>query len=145
MSGTGSDDDSLGFVGALVGDHFFDRACEVQALDETVDSFNAEFLGVLRHLHGEVHAGEAGKAGIVVDLISIDDLSAVDIVLLDDDSVQSCPGGVDSGCKAGGAGSDDDQVVHKILLNTICETEHTAQAVCSLKAANHFCQSDGLG
>ena len=116
MGGAGGDDDSLGFIGLFVCDHFLDGTREVEVLDISVDGLYAELLSMFRHLRCEVHAGESGKAGIVVDFISIYDLAAVYEILLDDNGAQSRPGGVDPGGKAGGAGSDDDQVVHRVLL-----------------------------
>ena len=47
--------------------------------------FCTEVVGVVTHFHGQIHAGDARKARIVVNLIGIDDLAAAHEVLFDND------------------------------------------------------------
>ena len=116
MCGAAGDNDGLCLIGIVIGDDFLYRTCQIQGGHDDVLDGDAQLFGVLGHPVGQVHAGNTRQTGIVIDFIGIDDLSAADKVLLQDQGVQSCSGSIDTCCQACGAGADDYKIIHGSFL-----------------------------
>ena len=69
------------------------------------------FLRLFLEPGGEVHATEMGETGIVLHQRGVDDLAAGEFLFQQQD-VLAGAGGVEGGGHAGGAGADDEDIVH---------------------------------
>ena len=86
---------------------------DLRASEETLEDYlRAQLLRMIRHLLCQIHAADAGNAGIVINLISINNLAAVDKVLLDQDIIKLRAGSIDGGGQSRGPRTDDNQIMH---------------------------------
>src|SRR6266487_5846537 len=77
--------------------------------------FDAKAFGLLYNTLGKLGAGDAfGEAGVVVQAFGDTGLSSQDTAL-DDQDVKAVTCGINSGCKGGGAATDDDEVIKLAL------------------------------
>ncbi len=114
VAGAHGEDDGLGVVLHVVGvlDHL-DLAGEVDGGGVVGDEGGAEALGLPAHLVHEVRAHDAlGEAGVVLHLGGVHQGAAALERALEHHRLEVGAGGVDGRGVAGGAGADDDDVVH---------------------------------
>ena len=81
----GRQDHGFGLVDFVLRVHLLDVLGQLELRDFRGHEFCTEVVGVVTHFHGQIHAGDARKARIVVNLIGIDDLAAAHEVLFDND------------------------------------------------------------
>src|SRR5699024_3143442 len=104
----GGDDDSLALILGLAALDHLDVAFQLHIHNGVKHLLSAEVVDLVHHLLDQGRTGFAfHSAGIVFDLVSDDDLSAV-LDLLDDQGAQTSSAGVQSGSQASRAGADDD-------------------------------------
>ena len=76
-----------------------------------VAELHAQRRYLLLQLHREIGAADAGDGGIILHQRGVDDLAAGEFLFQQQD-VLAGAGGVEGGGHAGGAGADDEDIVH---------------------------------
>ena len=93
--------------------HGFEFALQIRRFHVVEHDLGAEAFGLPLHAFHEVGAHHAvGEAGVVLDLRGVDELAARGERPCDDDGLETCTGQIDRGRIAGGARSDNDDVMY---------------------------------
>ena len=110
---TGGDDDAASFVDAVGGGDALDAALQFETGDVLVADLGAKALGLLLHLVHKLGAHDSlDEAGVVLHLGGVHQGAARGHRTGQDDWAELGAGRIDSCRVAGGAGSDNDDVVN---------------------------------
>src|SRR5712692_4415592 len=116
---TGSNNQSLRFIGIFSGDDPERAPGEVHFRDGSGFEFRAEFLRLLAHVFNELRRQNPFReAGEIFDMSGEGKLTA-GFVSVQDERLQVRTRGVDRGGEASAATSDDDDIVHSLSLQAI--------------------------
>ena len=111
-TGAGGDDDGGAFVDFIVflAVHALDVTKVLDAVDGLVVKLRAGLLGLLEHLDGEFRAIDDAGAGVVGDLVGVDDIAAGG-KLVEHNGLHVRAHGVNGRSQAGGAGTHNHNIV----------------------------------
>ena len=127
VPGTGCKDDGAACEFAVIAGFYFEQtALILDRTDGAVLKLHTEIRSLFIQLLGKFITGDVCDSGIVFDIRSINDLTAVG-GRFEYNSRFSGAGRINTGCEPGRAGADDDNVsCHKVYLSPVVR-EHDGE------------------